>query len=206
LTASDKTNTPDSPAAKTSVPPCLRGKNRPRRTRHQPQRHGDTEKTQQFEQKKTKRTKKKHSKKTVANSYPLFPSLPSVQNINGPRTCTRTNTHYCSNTIEQHRVDTHNPPGGACPHNQTHRISIMTKLTLELPETAFALFHKTPHELIEDMKTTALVKWYEEGLLSQSKAAEIAGISRQEFLQKLYLHNVSPYQINSAEELKNEIS
>jgi len=54
------------------------------------------------------------------------------------------------------------------------------------------------------MKITALVKWYEEGLISQSKAAEIAGISRQEFLKQLYKHNVTPYQI-SDEDLINEV-
>lgn len=80
----------------------------------------------------------------------------------------------------------------------------MTQMTLELPETAFAVFHKTPREFAEQMKITALVKWYEEGMLSQSKAAEIAGVTRQEFLQQLYLHNVSPYQIDD-EELKNEL-
>jgi predicted HTH domain antitoxin len=40
------------------------------------------------------------------------------------------------------------------------------------------------------MKITALVKWYEEEKISQSKAAEIAGISRQEFLEHLYEHRV----------------
>ena len=54
------------------------------------------------------------------------------------------------------------------------------------------------------MKITALVKWYEEGKVSQSKAAEIAGISRQEFLEQLFLHKVSPYQLTS-EELINEV-
>jgi len=54
------------------------------------------------------------------------------------------------------------------------------------------------------MKITALVKWYEEGLISQSKATEIAGISRQEFIKQLYKHNVSPYQISN-EDLINEV-
>jgi len=80
----------------------------------------------------------------------------------------------------------------------------MTHLTLDLPETAFAVFHQSPREFVESMKVAALVKWYEEGRLSQAKAAEIAGISRQEFLEQLFLHRVSPYQL-SAEELINEV-
>jgi predicted HTH domain antitoxin len=54
------------------------------------------------------------------------------------------------------------------------------------------------------MKVTALVKWYEEGLVSQSKAAEIAGISRQDFLERLHEHGVSPYQLTE-EELADEV-
>jgi len=80
----------------------------------------------------------------------------------------------------------------------------MTQLVLELPETSFAVFKQSPKEFLESMKITALVKWYEEGKISQSKAAEIASISRQEFLEALYAHNVSPYQITS-EELINEV-
>ena len=80
----------------------------------------------------------------------------------------------------------------------------MTQLVLELPESSFAVFQQSPKEFLESMKITALVKWYEEGKISQSKAAEIASISRQEFLKALYLHNVSPYQV-SIEDLINEV-
>ncbi len=55
------------------------------------------------------------------------------------------------------------------------------------------------------MKITALVKWYEESVISQSKTSEIAGISRQEFLDHLYLHNISPYQLDE-NELENELT
>ena len=81
----------------------------------------------------------------------------------------------------------------------------MTTMTVELPETAFAVFGKSPSEFARAMKITALAKWYEEGLISQSKAAEIAGVSRQEFLEHLYEHHVSPYQL-SPDELANEVA
>ena len=54
----------------------------------------------------------------------------------------------------------------------------MTQLMLELPETSFAVFQQSSKEFLESMKIIALVKWYEEGQISQSKAAEIACISR----------------------------
>jgi len=75
----------------------------------------------------------------------------------------------------------------------------MTQLTIEVPETTFAAFKQTPAEFVRSMKITALVKWYEDGKISQSKASEIAGISRQEFLEHLYEHKVSPYQLTPVE-------
>jgi len=80
----------------------------------------------------------------------------------------------------------------------------MTQLTIDVPETAFAALKQTPKEFVRSMKITALVKWYEDGRISQSKASEIAGMSRQEFLECLYEHKVSPYQL-TAEELMNEV-
>ena len=75
----------------------------------------------------------------------------------------------------------------------------MTQLTLSVPESTFSAFKWSPEDFAVNMKITALVKWYEEGLISQSKAAEIAGISRQEFLKHLYKHDVTPYQISNEE-------
>jgi len=80
----------------------------------------------------------------------------------------------------------------------------MAQLTLELPDSTFAFFRQTPDELAISIKIAALVRWYEEGKISQSKAAEIAGVSRQEFLEYLFIHHVSPYQI-SEDELKHEL-
>jgi predicted HTH domain antitoxin len=48
------------------------------------------------------------------------------------------------------------------------------------------------------------VKWYEIGRLSQAKAAEIAGVSRAEFLDSLARFRVSPFQV-TAEELMAEL-
>ncbi|HKK99970.1 MAG TPA: UPF0175 family protein [Desulfotignum sp.] len=80
----------------------------------------------------------------------------------------------------------------------------MATITLDFPDSAFAVLRKSPSEFAQAMKIAALVKWYEQGLLSQSKAVEIAGISRHEFLEHLYLYNVSPYQLHSGE-LENEL-
>jgi len=49
------------------------------------------------------------------------------------------------------------------------------------------------------MRLAAAIKWYEMGRLSQAKAAEIAGISRGEFLTALARYGVSSFQYDADE-------
>jgi len=44
------------------------------------------------------------------------------------------------------------------------------------------------------LRLAAAVKWYELGLVSQARAAEIAGISRSEFIDTLGRFKVSAFQ------------
>lgn len=73
---------------------------------------------------------------------------------------------------------------------------------ITLPESAFSALRKSPIEFVEEMKYAALVKWYEAGMISQDKAAEIAGLSRFDFLQLLARYQVSAIQYT--EEMLNE--
>lgn len=49
------------------------------------------------------------------------------------------------------------------------------------------------------MRLAAAVKWFEIGLLSQGRAAEIAGLSRSEFIESLGRFGVSPFQYEAGE-------
>lgn len=49
------------------------------------------------------------------------------------------------------------------------------------------------------MRLAAAVKWYELGQISQERAAEIAGLSRAEFISALNRFQVSPFQYTEAE-------
>ena len=83
-------------------------------------------------------------------------------------------------------------------------MQLVKSYTIELPESAFSALRKPPAEFLQEMKYAAVVKWYEAGLISQSKAAEIAGLSRTEFLTVLARYHVSAIQYtreNLAEEL-----
>jgi predicted HTH domain antitoxin len=75
----------------------------------------------------------------------------------------------------------------------------MTRLTLDMPEEAFATLRRSPEELTQEMRIAAAVKWYELGWVSQGMAAEIAGLSRAAFITALSEYRVSPFQYTEAE-------
>jgi predicted HTH domain antitoxin len=78
------------------------------------------------------------------------------------------------------------------------------QLTLELPTDVFSVFRQEPEVFLREMRLAAAVKWYETEQVSQAKAAEIAGLSRAEFLTALNRFGVTPFQL-SAEDLMQEL-
>jgi predicted HTH domain antitoxin len=79
----------------------------------------------------------------------------------------------------------------------------MVQLTIEVPEGALAPLHKDPVAFARELRLAAAVKWYEMKLISQARAAEIAGVSRGAFLEALGRFGVSPFQC-SVEEVLDE--
>ncbi len=78
--------------------------------------------------------------------------------------------------------------------------------SIDLPESAFSALRKSPDEFLQEMKYAAVIKWYESGMISQDKAAEIAGLSRYAFLRLLSRYEVSSIQYTAGlleEELRN---
>ena len=78
------------------------------------------------------------------------------------------------------------------------------QIMIDIPETSFSILRTTSDMFAYELRLAAAVKWYEIGRISQSKAAELAGISRTEFLTALSQFNVSPFQ-TSPEELVQEV-
>ena len=76
-------------------------------------------------------------------------------------------------------------------------------ITIDLPESVFSALRKAPPEFVQEMRVAAAAKWYELGEISQGKAAEIAGLSRSDFIQALARYQVSVLQY-SAKELAEE--
>jgi len=68
-----------------------------------------------------------------------------------------------------------------------------------LPRSVFSALRQDPLNFVAEMRWAAAIKWYEMGRLSQAKAAEVAGISRSEFLTALARYGVSPFQYDADE-------
>ncbi len=81
----------------------------------------------------------------------------------------------------------------------------MVQVAFEVPEGALAALRQDPTRFSNELRLVAAVKWYELRAVSQERAAEIAGLSRAEFLRALARFSVSPFQA-TAEELVEEAS
>ena len=77
-------------------------------------------------------------------------------------------------------------------------------LTIDMPETVFSAIRKSPSEFAAEMRLAAALKWYEMGVVSQEKAAEIAGLTRADFISSLARFGVSPFQ-STAEEITEDL-
>jgi predicted HTH domain antitoxin len=73
------------------------------------------------------------------------------------------------------------------------------RMTIEVPEPALAALHKSPNEFAKEFSLAAAVKWYELRQLSQERAAQLARLSRAEFIEALSRFGVSPFQYGAAE-------
>ena len=79
----------------------------------------------------------------------------------------------------------------------------MVRMTIEFSESSLSALRASPREFADEMRLAAAVKWYELHRISQGRAAEIAGLSRAQFVDALSRFGVSPFQY-SAEEIAEE--
>jgi predicted HTH domain antitoxin len=80
----------------------------------------------------------------------------------------------------------------------THTVEI------EVTDETLAALQRDPRGYAAELRVAAAAKLYEVGRVSQELAAEIAGLSRAEFMRALSQLQVSPFQ-DTADSLKREL-
>ena len=73
-------------------------------------------------------------------------------------------------------------------------MSDSVRVSFMINRDIFSALRQDPEHFVPELRLAAAVKWYEIGMVSQSKAAEIAGLSRSEFIAELKRFKVSPFQ------------
>jgi len=75
----------------------------------------------------------------------------------------------------------------------------MVDVSFQLPRAVLSALRQDPQGFVREMRVAAAVKWYETGAVSQGKAAEIAGLSRAEFINALNQFKGTLFQYNADE-------
>ena len=72
----------------------------------------------------------------------------------------------------------------------------MATVQVQLPEEAFAALRRSPDEMAGDLRLAAAVHWYARGLISQERAAQVAGLDRTDFILALAREGVDAFAVD----------
>lgn len=72
----------------------------------------------------------------------------------------------------------------------------MTTIQLTLPDEAFSALRRSPDEFGEELRLAAAIHWYSRGVISQERAAAIAGMDRTDFLMALAREGVDAFVVD----------
>ena len=80
----------------------------------------------------------------------------------------------------------------------------MPAVTMDLPEEVFSALRRSPEEFAREMRLAAAMLWYSRGMISQQRAAEIAGLNRAEFLKALARNEMDVFAVDF-DDLQREV-
>ncbi len=80
----------------------------------------------------------------------------------------------------------------------------MARMTIDLPDKVLSELKSSPEAVEKDVRLAAAIEWYRRGLLSQGRAAELAGVPRADFIDELARRRIDVFRVD-LEELKAEI-
>ena len=72
----------------------------------------------------------------------------------------------------------------------------MVTVHVQLPEEAFSALRRSPDEMAGDLRLAAAVHWYSRGLISQERAAQVAGLDRTDFILALAREGVDAFTVD----------
>jgi predicted HTH domain antitoxin len=81
----------------------------------------------------------------------------------------------------------------------------MTTIPVELPDDALAALRLSPDEFAREILIAAAIHWFQRGIISQGKAAQIAGLPRADFIDELARRKIDVTQVNLTD-LREEVS
>ena len=77
------------------------------------------------------------------------------------------------------------------------------QVTIDVPNESLEVLGEDAANFGREMLVAAVLRWFEEGRLSQGQAAEMLGLKRGAFFDLLYEHRISPVQM-SVEDLEKD--
>lgn len=72
----------------------------------------------------------------------------------------------------------------------------MTTIQLTLPDAVLAALRRSPEEMADEVRLAAAVHWYGRGVLSQERAAQMAGLDRTDFILALAREGVNAFVVD----------
>jgi len=81
----------------------------------------------------------------------------------------------------------------------------MTTIQLRLPDEILAALKQSPDRFEAELRLAAAIHWYQQGTLSQERAAQLAGLDRTDFLAELARRGVDSFHVD-LDDLRREIA
>lgn len=80
----------------------------------------------------------------------------------------------------------------------------MPTVTLDIPVEVLSAMRQSPDGFAREMRLAAAMHWYARGVISQEKAAEVAGLDRTDFLLALAREKVPAFAVD-LDQLREEV-
>ncbi|MTF40309.1 UPF0175 family protein [Cyanobacterium aponinum 0216] len=76
----------------------------------------------------------------------------------------------------------------------------MVEVVLNMSEEVLSVKGKSPQEFGQEMRLAAAIFWYQQGEISQEKAAQVAGLNQRDFLAMLSQRKIDVFKVDFADE------